>query len=69
MINGQNVFDQPVRTNVRTYDSIQKIPTSQEHDYKPGCLLDYNYFENYYKKIAVDLSNLQLLDADPKAIQ
>ena len=69
MIDGQNVFNQPVRTNLRTYDSIQKIPTGQEHDYKPGCLLDYNYFENYYKKIAVDLSKLQLLDADPKAIQ
>ena len=69
MIDGQNVFDQPVRTDLRTYDSILKIPTGQEHDYKPGCLLDYNYFENYYKKIAVDLSKLQLLDADPKAIQ
>ena len=34
-----------------------------------GCLLDYNYFNNYYKMIAIDLSKQQALDADPKAIQ
>ena len=34
-----------------------------------GCLLDYNYFEKYYKMIAIDLSKQQGLDADPKAIQ
>ena len=32
-------------------------------------MLDYSYFENYYKMIAVDLSKQQVLDADPKAIQ
>ena len=34
-----------------------------------GCLLDYNYFDNYYKIIAVDLSKQQALNADPKAVQ
>ena len=29
----------------------------------------YNYFKNYYKMIAIDLSKRQALDADPKAIQ
>ena len=33
------------------------------------CLLDYPYFENHYKMIAIDLSKQQALDADPKAIQ
>ena len=33
-----------------------------------GCLLDYIYFKNYYKMIAVDLSKQQALDADSKAI-
>ena len=28
-----------------------------------------NYFNNYYKMIAIDLSKQQVLDADPKAIQ
>ena len=27
MIDGQNVFDQPVTNNLRTYDNIQKIAT------------------------------------------
>ena len=29
-------------------------------------MLDYIYFKNYYKIIAVDLSKQQALDADPK---
>ena len=32
-------------------------------------MLDYIYFKNYYKIIAIDLSKQQALDADPKAIQ
>ena len=31
-------------------------------------MLDYNYFKNYYKMIAIHLSKQQELDADPKAI-
>ena len=69
MINEQNCFDQPVRNNLITHDSIQKISTDQGDDYTTGCLLDYNYFKNYYKMIAIDLSKQQALDADPKVIQ
>ena len=61
MIDGQNFFDQPIRNNLITYDNIRKIETGQGDDYTTGCLLDYNYFKNNYKMIA--------LDADPKAIQ
>ena len=32
-------------------------------------MLDYTYFKNYYRMIAIDLSEQQALDADPKAIQ
>ena len=52
-----------------TYDTIQKIATGHGDDYTTGCLLDYNYFNNYYKTISKDLSKQQALDADPKAIQ
>ena len=69
MIDGQNFFDQPIKNNVVTYDSIRKIAIGQRDDYTTGCLLDYNYFKNYYKMIAIDLSKQQALDADPKAIQ
>ena len=52
-----------------THDSVQKIATGQGDDYTTGCLLDYNYFKNCYKVIAIDLSKQQVLDADLKAIQ
>ena len=64
-----NAFDQPVKNNFRTYDNIQKITIGQRDDYATGCLLDYNYFNEYYKMIAIDLSKQPALDADPKAIQ
>ena len=46
-IDGQNIFDQPVRNNLRTYDNIRKIAIGQGDDYTTACLLDYNYFINY----------------------
>ena len=69
MIDGQNFSDQPVKNNLITYDNIRKIATGQGDDYATGCLLDYNYFDNYYKMIAIDLSEQQALYADPKAIE
>ena len=69
MIDGKNFFDQPVKNDKVTYENIRKITIGQGDDYTTGCLLDYSYFEKYYKMIAVDLSKQQALDADPKAIQ
>ena len=66
MIDGKNFFDQPVKSDMRTHDNIQKIATGRGDD---GCLLDYNYFNNYYETIAIDSSKQQALDADPKVIQ
>ena len=54
---------------MRTYDNIGKIATGQGDDHTTGCLLNYNYFKNYYKVIAIDLSKQQALDIDPNAIQ
>ena len=56
MVNGQNFIGQLTRNNLITYDNIRKIATGQGDDYTTGCLLDYNYFKNYYKMIATDLS-------------
>ena len=53
----------------KTYENIIKITTGQGDDYTTGCLLDYPYFKNHYKMIAIDLSKEQALDADPRAIQ
>ena len=69
MITGENVLDQPIKSNKVTYENIRKIATCQGDDYTIGCLLDYLYFMDTYKMIAVDLSKQQVLDADPRAIQ
>ena len=68
MIDEQNFFDQPVKSNVIIYDNIPKIATGQGDYYTTGFLLDYTYFKNY-QMIAIDLIKQQALDADPKAIQ
>ena len=60
----KNFFDQPVKNDKVTYESIRKITISLT-----GSLLDYTYLKKYHKMIAVNLSKQQALDADPKAIQ
>ena len=67
IVNGENAFDQPIKNNKVTYENIRKIATGQGDDYTTGCLLDYLYFMDTYKMIAVDLSKQQALDADPRA--
>ena len=69
MINGENVFDKPVKSNKVTYENIRKIADGYGDDYTIACLLDYPYFKDSYKMIAADLSKQQALDADPRAIQ
>ena len=69
MINGENFFHQPIKGNKVTYQNIRKVATGKEDDYTTGCLLDYPYFRDSYKMIAVDLSRQQAVDADPRAIQ
>ena len=68
MINGEN-FGQPIKDDKLTYENIIKIATGKGDDYTTGCLLDYQYFRDNYKMIAVDLSRQQALEADPRAIQ
>ena len=69
MIDGENVLDQPIKNDQRTYDNVRKIVTGQGYDYTTVGLLHHVYFINYYNMIAVDLSKQQSLDADLKAIQ
>ena len=69
MTNGKNFFDQPVKSDMRTYDNIQKTATGKGDDYTTGCLLDYNYINKHYKMIVIESSKQQALDGDPKAIQ
>ena len=49
--------------------TLKKIATGPRDDYTTGCLLDYPYFKDNYKMIAIDLSKQQALDADPRGIR
>ena len=69
MIDGKSFFDLPINSNLKTYENIRKIATGMGHDYATGCLLDYSYFKDHYKMIAIDLNKQQALDAGPRAIQ
>ena len=69
MIDGRNVFDQSINNMSKTYENIRKIATGKDDDYTAGCLLDYPYFKENYKMVAIDLNRQNELDADPRAIQ
>ena len=51
------------------YENTGKIYSGQGDDYTTSFLLDYPYFKENYKMIAIDLSKQQALDAGPRAIQ
>ena len=69
MIDGKIFFDQPINNKFKTYENSRKIATGKGDNYATGCLLDYPYFKENYKMIAIDLSIKQALDFDPRAIQ
>ena len=69
MIDGKNFFDQLINSMTKTHENIRKIATGQWHNYTTGCLLDYPYFKDHYKLIAIDLRKQQALDVDPREIQ
>ena len=47
---------QPADNDLIIYENFRKIATGQRDDYIPVFLLNYNYFKNYYRIIATDLS-------------
>ena len=69
MIDGKNFFDQSIKNDKITFENIRKIATGQRDDYTTGCLLDYPYFKDNYKMIAIDLCKQQALNADSRASQ
>ena len=69
LINGRNFYEQPINDKIRQYDEIRKIATGKGDNYATGCLLDYKYFKDFYKLVAIGLSKQKELDADPRVIQ
>ena len=65
----KNVFWSANKNDERAYDNIWKIATGQGDDYTTGRLLDYVYFKNYYKMMAIDVRKQQEPDANPNANQ
>ena len=41
---GQSFFDQPVKSDMRTYGNVGKILIGQGNVYTVGCLIDYLCF-------------------------
>ena len=45
IINGKNFYDEPIDSDIKTYDKIKKLTTGQEGNYTAGCLLDHKYIK------------------------
>ena len=69
IIDGRNFYDNPIESDIEKYRELKKVMIGKGEDYTTGSLLDYNYFKEHYKLVAVDLSKQKELDADPRAIQ
>ena len=54
---------------IKQSDEVRKVSLGQGSDCTPGCLLDYAYFKDKYRIIAVDLNEQRALDADARAIR
>ena len=54
---------------IKQCDEVRNASTGQGDDYKTDSFLDYAYFKDNYKLVAVDLSKQKTLDADSRAIQ
>ena len=64
LIDGRNVYNQPINDQIKKYDETRKTATGKGEDYTIGCLLDYQYFKDHYQLIAVDLSKQNEIDAE-----
>ena len=45
LINGNNLYDQPVNSQIKKYAEIRKVSIGFGDDYSTGSLLDYLYFK------------------------
>ena len=56
IINGRNVYDQPVDSGIKWHKEIRNLIIGQGEDYTTGCFLDSEYIKNHCSLIALDLS-------------
>ena len=55
IINGKNIYDQRIDSDIKQYEEIRKLTTGQGEDYTNGCLLDYDSIKNQNRLIVADL--------------
>ena len=65
LIDGKSFFDLPVKNEEEAYEKI--IEMSNNNDYTTGNLLDFAYYKENYRLIAIDLSKQTKLK-DPQQI-
>ena len=66
LIDGNTFFELPIKNIEETYEKITQI-TDHSGYYTRGNLLDYEYFKEHYKLIAIDLSKqIELENKDIK---
>ena len=56
IIDGRNFYDNPIESDIEKYRELKKVMIGKGEDYTTGSLLDFNYFNEHYKLVAVDLS-------------
>ena len=54
---------------IKQYDEVREVSAGQCDNYTTGCLLDYAYFKDNCRLIAVDLSKQKAIDTDLRSIQ
>ena len=66
MIDRRNFYDQPIDHLIKQYENIIKVSTGQGDNYATECIIDYAYFIDNCRLIAVDWSKQKALDTAPR---
>ena len=65
LIDGKSFFEVPIKKKEEAYEAI--IEMGKNNNYTTGNLLDYEYFKDHYKLVAIDLSKqIELENPDLK---
>ena len=66
LIDRRNFYDQPIDHLIKQYENIIKVSTGQRDNYATECIIDYAYFIDNCRLIAVDWSKQKALDTAPR---
>ena len=69
LIDVRAFYDQNITDNIIKYNELVNLTTGKSKDCTTGCLIDYDFYVNEWKVVAVDISKQSVLDSDPRSIQ